>query len=162
MTSSAILSIFVFLLSCLVALLLAIHPIPSPWLLLRPEVVCLVIIYWALYNPHQVSVGIAFLVGLLQDVVEDTVWGGHAMGLALVAYLCVMSYRRLRSYGISQQMVWVFVFVGIHQLFVNWVQSLDNYAGPADLMVVSALTSALCWPLVVLSMRRLRNRYRLF
>lgn len=119
-------------------------------------------IYWVLHSPHQVGVGIAWLLGLLQDLIEDGIWGGHALALSLVAYISLMSYRRLRTYSISQQAFWIFIFVGIHQLFVNWVQGLGGYAAPAHFMVTSALISAVCWPLLVLFMRLVQRRYRLY
>ena len=107
----------VFLVSLLAALLVAVYPLSPAVSVYRPELLCLVVIYWVLHSPHQLGVGVAWCVGLLQDLVEDGVWGGHALALALVAYIGIMSYRRLRTYSMTQQMFWVFVFVGIHQLF---------------------------------------------
>lgn len=152
----------VFLFSLLLALLVAVYPLSPQWSVYRPELICLIVIYWVLHTPHQLGVGLAWLVGLLQDVVEDSVWGGHALALALVAYICLMSYRRLRSYSLSQQTFWIFVFVGIHQLFVNWIQGLGGYSGPARFMVISALVSAVCWPVLVICMRPVQRRYRIF
>jgi rod shape-determining protein MreD len=151
-----------FIAGALLALLIAIYPLSPATAVYRPEILCLVVIYWVLHSPHQFGVGIAWLVGLMQDLVEDGVWGGHALALALVAYICLMSYQRLRSYSIGQQTFWIFVFVGLHQLFVNWIQGLDGYGGPARHMVLSALVSAACWPLLVICMRRVQRRYRVF
>ena len=150
------------MLSLLLALLVAIYPLSPQWSVYRPELLCLIVIYWVLHSPHQFGVGIAWFVGLVQDVIEDSVWGAHAIALALVAYVCLMSYRRLRSYAVTQQAFWIFVFVGVHQLFVNWLQGLNGYGGPARFMVISAAVSAACWPLLVLCMRRLQRRYRMF
>lgn len=154
--------IFVMLFSLLVALLVAVYPLSPNLSVYRPELLCLLVIYWIMHSPHQIGVGIAWCVGLLQDLVEDGVWGGHALALALVAYISLMSYRRLRSYSISQQTFWTFIFVGIHQLFVNWVQGLSGYAAPARYMVISAFVSAVCWPLLVLLMFLLLRRHRAF
>lgn len=161
MTSAWPLSLM-FGLGLFLALLIAIYPLSPAVSVYRPEVLCLVVIYWVLHSPHQFGVGMAWFVGLLQDLVEDGVWGGHALALALVAYICIMSYQRLRSYSLGQQTFWIFVFVGIHQLFVNWIQGLDGYGGPARHMAVSALVSAACWPLLVNCMRLLQRRYRIF
>lgn len=153
---------FLLLFSLLMALLVAIYPLPPAWSAYRPELVSLLVIYWILHKPDQMGVGVAWCIGLIQDIVEDSVWGGHALALAFVAYVCLMSYRRLRSYSLSQQTFWVFVFVGIHQLFVNWMQGLDGYGSSARYMTISALVTAACWPLLVSCLRHLRHRYRLF
>lgn len=150
------------LFSLFAALLVAIYPLPPTWSVYRPELVCLLVIYWVLHKPHHIGVGIAWCIGLVQDIVEDSVWGGHALALAFIAYVCLMSYRRLRSYSLSQQTFWIFVFVGIHQLFVNWMQGLDGYGSPAWYMTVSAFVTAACWPMLVICQRYLQRRYRLF
>ncbi len=155
-------AIVVFAISVLVALLVAVYPLSPILSICRPELLCLVVIYWVLHSPHQIGVGMAWCLGLLQDLIEESVWGGHALALALVAYIGIMSYRRLRTYSLGQQTFWIFVFVGIHQLFVNWIQGLSGYAAPARYMIVSALVSAACWPLLVLLMRRVQQRYRIF
>jgi rod shape-determining protein MreD len=147
--------------SVLLAMLFAIYPLPLSWSNYRPEILCLVIIYWVLHKPEQVGVGFAWLVGMVQDVVEDGVWGGHAVALALVAYICLMSYRRLRIYSLVQQAVWVFVFVGVHQVLVNWIQSLDGYAGQVRYLTISAMATALVWPFLALSLDFVQRRYRL-
>lgn len=160
--SSPLSAFLVFAAGLLVALLVAVYPLSPGVSIYRPELLCLLVIYWVLHNPHQVGVGVAWCLGLLQDLVEDGVWGGHALALALVAYIGTMSYRRLRTYSIGQQSFWIFVFVGIHQLFVNWIQGLNGYAAPARYMIVSALVSAACWPVLVLLMRWVQRRYRIF
>jgi rod shape-determining protein MreD len=148
-------------LSVMLALLLAIYPLPLAWSHYRPEMVCLVTIYWVLHRPEQLGVGFAWLVGFIQDVVEDGVWGGHAVALAFVAYVCLMAYRRLRIYSLAQQALWIFVFVGVHQVLVNWLQSLDGYGGQVRYLTISALATALVWPFLVMVLDFAQRRYRL-
>lgn len=148
--------------SVFISLLVAIYPLPAALSVYRPELMCLVVIYWVLHKPNHIGVGVAWCIGLLQDVVEGSVWGGHALALAFVAYICIAAYRRLRSYSLSQQTFWVFVFVGIHQLVVNWIQSLDGYGSPAWHMLMSALVTAVLWPILVICFATAQRRLRLF
>lgn len=150
----------VFAVSLLLAALASIYPLPQPLKWYRPEWACLLIIFWVLYYPHRVGIGTAWLVGLALDIIEGDVWGAHALSLALVAYICQVAYRRLLSYSVSQQTLWVFVFVGIYQLFYNWLQSLDGVAAPVRLMLISNLISAALWPILLLCMARLGLRRR--
>jgi rod shape-determining protein MreD len=128
----------------------------------RPEFICLVVIYWVLHCPHHVGVGLAWVVGLLQDFVEDSVWGAHAMALAFVTYLCLHSYQRLRNYSLQQQTMWIFIFVGVHQLFVNWFQGLDKYETPFHYMISSAILTGIIWPCLIILMGKLQRYYRIF
>lgn len=152
---------WLMLLSVLLALLLAVYPLPGvgPWL--RPEFVVLLAIYWVMVLPQLAGPGLIWLVGLFQDVVEGAVLGQHAFALVVIAYVCQLSYQRLRNYALWRQAALVFVLVGIHQLLGNWVYSLSGGATKSLMFLLPAFTSALCWPLLVIVMNRLRFRYRL-
>ncbi|MGQ9426186.1 rod shape-determining protein MreD [Gilvimarinus sp. F26214L] len=148
--------------SFLVALLLGVVPLPQGAAWFRPEFVALLVIYWTMALPDHMGVGMAFIVGLLQDLVESSALGQHALALVVVAYVCVLSYRRIRNYALWQQSGWVFILVGIHQLFWNWVNSLTGPSAQSLIFLLPALISALIWPLVLLSLRWLSRRNRQF
>jgi rod shape-determining protein MreD len=150
------------LLSYLVALLVAVFPLPQELAVLRPELICLLVLYWVMFAPELVGVTVAFFAGLLQDIVEGTVWGAHAVALALLAYICLASYQRIRNYSEWHQALWIFVFVGTHQVLVNWAQGLAGYQASIAYMLVPTVITALCWPPLVYGMNRLRRYYRLF
>ena len=147
--------------SILLALLISIVDLPQQYVWLRPEVVCLVVLYWVLYTPQSFGLGIAWLVGLAQDVVEASVCGAHALALCLVAYVVQSSYQRLCAHSPWQQCFWIFVLVGLHQIFVNWMQGLDGFAGPISFVMLPTIISALCWPLLVRVLHQLRGHYHL-
>lgn len=142
------------------AYLLAIFPLSGSLLWMRPEFVALLVIYWTLELPHDFGVLSAWLIGLGQDVVENAVLGQHALALSIIAYVCLMSYQRLRNYAILYQTVWVFLLVGVHQLFCNWVEGLGGRSADVWQFLVPAFASALIWPLVKFIMSVLRIHYR--
>lgn len=135
--------------SVFTALLLQVLPLPSHYAWVRPEFMVLLCVFWSLYCPYRFGVILAWSIGLLQDMVVAGVWGAHAIALAFVAYICLCSYQRLRSYHLGQQTLWVFILVGIHQVFVNWVHGLGGYHAPAHMIILPTVVTALCWPLVV-------------
>jgi len=121
----------------------------------------MLVAYWVMQSPQHLGMLFAFLVGLAQDIVEMTVWGAHAMALTLLAYICLMSYQRIRNYSVWHQSLWIFVLVGTHQVVVNWIQGMAGYHAPAKLLILPTVMSALCWPLMILLFRRVRLRYRI-
>lgn len=146
--------------SILLAMLLSILPLPDGWGWFRPEFVALLVIYWVMALPDHVGIGAAFVIGLVQDVVENVTFGQHGLALVAVAYVCVLSYQRIRNYALWQQSAWVFVLIGIHQLFWNWVHSLAGPAAQSLVFLLPALVSALVWPVVLILMEWLRIRTR--
>lgn len=145
-----------------VALLLSIMPLSTNMNWLRPEFVCLVVIYWVLLMPQQVGIGIAWIMGFTLDLIEGLVWGGHALAMTVLAYVCLLSYQRIRNYSVWHQSLWVFVLIGLHQVIVNWVQGLAGYQQPVRLIILPAVVSSLLWPVLFAVMQRLQIAYRSF
>jgi len=144
--------------SFFVVFLLSVFPLPVTWAWYRPEFVALLVIYWVMALPEQVGVGLAFVVGIIQDVVEYAVLGQHALALVAVAYVCMLSYRRIRNYALWQQSAWVFVLIGLHQLFWNWVHGFTGPAAQSLIFLLPALVSALVWPIVLIVMEWIQVR----
>jgi rod shape-determining protein MreD len=61
-------SFFAILTTLLIALILALLPMPDWTVWLRPAWVLMVLIYWAMITPYQVSVGMAWMTGLVVDL----------------------------------------------------------------------------------------------
>lgn len=152
---------WVITLSFMVALILAVYPLPVDMQWWRPQFVTLVLIYWVIVMPQQLSMLMVWLLGCCVDLFVGTLLGQHALCLMAVAYVCVLSYQRIRSYGIWQQSFLVFVVVGIQQLLGNWVHSLYGSQAPSLVFLLPALMSALCWPLVWVYLDSLRAKYRI-
>ena len=147
-------------LSFLLAVLLAVFPVPLWLQWARPEWVSLVLIYWVIALPQRIGIVVAFLLGLLLDVVEGAVPGQNALALSVVAYLSLVLYQRLRVFNIWQQAAVVFVLVGINQLVCQWLQSLVAAGAQTWQFLLPALVSALLWPGVLSVLRHVRRRYQ--
>jgi len=146
--------------SLLVALWLSILPFPEWALWARPQWVALVLLYWVLALPTRVGVGVAWSCGLLQDVLEGTPPGLHAFALAVMAYLALLSYQRVRMFVPWQQAGVVLVLVGIHQLLYNWINTLIGRPVSGMWFLLPSVVSALLWPWLMVLLRNLRRRHR--
>ncbi len=148
-------------LSLLLATFAAIFPLDPRYAELRPELMCVFVIYWVVHAPQHMGVTLAWMVGLLQGVLEGVTWGGHAVALAIVAYICIVAQRRIKNYSLWHQTIWIFVLVGFHQVMVNWFQGLAGYKSSPQGLILSTSVSALFWPLVSILLLRVRLAYRL-
>jgi rod shape-determining protein MreD len=147
--------------SFLAALALTVLPLPDWLAAVRPELVALVLIYWCMALPTRVGVGYAWIVGLLLDVLRAALLGQHALSFAIIAYITLQLYQRIRVFPLWQQAVSVFVLVLLHLLLQLWIKGISGNPPPALLFLLPALSSMLLWPLVFLGLRRLRRRYRI-
>lgn len=151
----------VIIASFVVALILTVLPMPA-WLdPLRPEWVALVLIYWCMALPNRIGVGFAWTVGLLLDVLRGGLLGQHALSLAIVAYITLQLYQRLRIFPPLQQAVTVVVLITLHLMLQIWIKGISGQAVQSWTFMIPALSSMLLWPLVFVSLRSLRRRFKI-
>jgi len=152
---------FIVALSFFLALVLAIYPLPLDWRWWRPEFVLLLAIYWISVFPLTMSLFLLCGLGLFEDLLEGVPLGEHSLSMIIVAYICILSYQRVRNFPLWKEAGWVFVLVGLAQLPGNWVQSMAGRPLAGILFLAPALTSALIWPLVRELMDRICSHYRI-
>lgn len=143
------------------AFILMVMPIGFQWRAYRPEFVVLMVVYWSMFAPQHFGLTSAWLIGLFQDLLELSPLGLNAIGMLLVSYISYLVYQRIRNYVLWHQAVWIFVLIGIFQLFSNWVGGLVGRTIDGPMFLVAAIISSFLWPLVVVLMRNLTVRLRL-
>ncbi|HEY0962778.1 MAG TPA: rod shape-determining protein MreD [Pseudomonadales bacterium] len=141
-------------LTILIAGMLGVMPLPE-WLeVWRPEWIALVLVYWVIALPHRVGLFTAWFVGLFIDVLEGSLLGLNAIVLTLIAYVALSLYQRLRMFTPLQQSTTILMLIGVTQLLIFWVLTATGQNTPQNLIfVVSALSSALVWPLIFVLLR---------
>ena len=154
-------SYLVVVASFLVALVLSVYPLPIGWRWCRPEFVLLLSIYWILVFPLTISLFFLCGVGLFQDLLEGVPLGQHSLSLVIVAYICVLSYQRVRNFGLWKEAGWIFVLVGLAQLPANWVQTMAGRPLPGLMFLIPAFTSGLIWPVIRTAMDGVCRHYRI-
>ena len=150
---------WVIVASFLLALQLAVFPLPLWLAWLRPEWVLLVLVYWAIALPERVGLTTALLLGLVMDVAEGAVLGQHMLGLAVVTVLARLLYERLRVFTLPQQAVVLFLLVATERLLGQWIQALEGVPARSAAFLLPAVTSALLWPPLFLLLRGVRRRF---
>jgi rod shape-determining protein MreD len=145
-------------LSFLVAVILTLLPMPDWTIWLRPAWVLMVLIYWVMNAPQRVNVGVAWLVGIIMDVLNGTLLGEHALALTIVTFFVARLHTQLRMYPVLQQGMWVFLFVLLYQFILFCVQGFIGELPKTWLYWSSSLTSMVLWPWVYTIMRDYRRK----
>jgi rod shape-determining protein MreD len=153
MKGIAISKCLIVMVSFLLALMLMILPLPGWANWLRPEWVPMVLICWTLIIPSRISIGWAFIIGLLLDALTGTILGEHALALVIIAYFITKFQLRISLFGLLQQFITVFITVIIYQLCLLCVQGLTGSGFMAWQYWLSSLTSALLWPWMFILLR---------
>lgn len=137
----------------IIALALSLLPMPDWAIWFRPAWVLLVLIYWTMMMPHQVGVGVAWVTGLIVDMLNGTMLGEHALAFTVVIYFVSRINIRLRMYPLLQQGISIFVFVLLYQCTLYCIQGFIGELPSSQLYWLSSVTSMLLWPWLFILMR---------
>jgi rod shape-determining protein MreD len=95
--------------SLVIALLLNGMPWRGMALVLRPDFVALILLYWCMHKPMRIGIGLAWLVGIFADIADASIFGQHAFAYTLLAFGGVVLHRRLQMFDVRQQTSQVFM-----------------------------------------------------
>src|SRR6516225_3786708 len=135
-------------LTLFLALLANLAPLSGVAMVLRPDFLALVLLYWCIQEPRFVGVAIAWCVGLVMDVGDATLFGQHALAYAFLAYAGDYFRRRVLRFPLWQQAVQVAVLLGLCAGLVLLVRIVGGAPMPRWTYAVPPITGALLWPLV--------------
>lgn len=139
----------------LVALSLEVAPLPGEIDAWRPPWVALTVIYWSMLQPGRYGVGVAWIIGLVLDVLKGTVLGEHALMLAITAFLTIKFVQRLRVFPIWQQTIAVGVIVSVYTFLGFWIDGITGHLEGGILRLAPILSALLVWPPIYWVSKRL-------
>ena len=121
-------------------------PLSGVALVVKPDFLALVLLYWCIREPRLISVGIAWCLGLLMDVADGTVLGQHALAYAVLAYAAEYFRRRVLRFPLWQQAAQVAVLLLFCAGLVLLLRVMGGAPLPRWTYAVGPLTGALLWP----------------
>ena len=144
--------------SFLIAILLAVMPLPLWAEPFRPDWVGLVLIYWCMAAPERVGVGTGWAAGLILDLLYGSLLGLHALGKALIAFLTIKLHLKLRMFPRWQQAVAVMALLLLNQLLVLWIRGMLGKAPASISYWTPSVVGMVIWPWLFVILRDLRRR----
>jgi rod shape-determining protein MreD len=128
-------------------------PVSGVALLLKPDFLALILLYWCIQEPRLIGVGIAWCVGLLMDVTDATVFGQHALAYAVLAYAAEYFRRRVLRFPLWQQAAQVAVLLLGCSALVLFIRVAGGAPAPRWTYAVGPLVGALLWPLITVALQ---------
>lgn len=157
MRQNAIFQLLVLIFIFAVAFVLEIMPWPLGFQGLRPAWVALVLIYWALALPDKISVGTAFLAGIVWDVILGSILGIHALVLSVAIYFVAKYHLILRNLSLWLQSILVMLYIALIRFAIFFIEFILHSAEFNAQEILGAAISGVLWPWVFLLMRHIRR-----
>lgn len=131
-----------------VALLLNLLPW-SGWLLwVRPDFVALALLYWCINQPRKIGFTIAFLLGLMMDVADGSLFGQHALSYSIVAYAGIVLHRRVQRFSITPQALHVVPLLLLNDIIVLLIRLAAGGEFPGYGYFGGSLVGGVLWPVI--------------
>jgi len=143
------------------ALLLMLVPLPGVLEPFKPYWPALVLLYWALEAEDRVSLGLAFGVGLLADLLDGVLLGEQALRLCALVFITVRFRSRLRFFPMWQQALAVLALLLNDRFLLLLVRMLAGASLPPASWWISPFVGAALWPFLFLLLDDLRARLRI-
>ena len=149
------------LLSIMAAVFLSLLPLPEMLAPFKPYWVAMVLIYWTLETQDMISLGLAFLIGLVLDTLSGSLMGLHALSLVVMVFLVQRFRSRLRFFPPWQQALSVLGLLVNDRIILIWITVLLGEALPTWEYWLPPLVGMALWPWLFLLLDRIRARQRL-
>jgi rod shape-determining protein MreD len=145
-------------LSALIALSLAVIPLPEALDAFRPDFLVLVVFYWSIESPRAGGLTLAFVAGLALDVIRGVVLGQHALALVLLAAWATHLRLRLRVFSVVSQSLTIFALLTGYQFVLFWVDGATGNPVTTFSRWLAPVVGALIWPLLASVLSRFQGR----
>jgi rod shape-determining protein MreD len=135
-------------------------PLPHWAVAYRPDWLLLVVLYWVMVLPHRVSIGIAWICGLLLDSLQGTLLGENAICFSILAYIALKSHRYIRLLSLPLQSSVIFFLILLNQLLLFWFQGLQGQFVSIQWFFGVIITSTLLWSWISIVLTNCLRRYK--
>ncbi|HEU4708329.1 MAG TPA: rod shape-determining protein MreD [Methylophilaceae bacterium] len=144
-------SLKVIYFSLLVALVCQMLPWAGFGLMVRPDFILVMTIFWLFRTPQIVNIGTAWMAGIVFDLISGAIFGQHALAFAVVAYFAVRYQRRLILFNNWQQAGYVFILLLLAQIIVLVLKLLAGGEVPGWSYFLPSISGIVLWQFLVIS-----------
>jgi rod shape-determining protein MreD len=134
--------VFTFLMALLINLL--------PWtgwgLWVRPDFVVLVLLYWCIDQPRKIGFAVAWVLGLMMDVADGSLFGQHALAYTLVAFAGIALHRRVQRFSTTPQALHVVPLLLLNDAIVLLIRLASGSDFPGYWYFFGSVVGGLLWP----------------
>ncbi|MBL8516190.1 MAG: rod shape-determining protein MreD [Betaproteobacteria bacterium] len=131
-----------------VALLINLLPWSGTPLLIRPDFVLLVLLFWAVHEPRIIGQGMGFALALVMDVADSALLGQHALAYVIATFLAQVLRLRILQLTVAEQALHVGGILFVSTAVMLLLNSMLGRDFPGVALFLSPILGAMLWPVV--------------
>lgn len=129
-----------------IALLLNLLPWSGLLFWIKPDFVALVVLYWCIHQPRKLGFSAAWLLGLLMDVADGSLFGQHALAYSILAFAGIVLHRRVQGFTLTSQVLQVIMLLLFNDLIVLAIRMLAGGDFPGYQYFLGSFVAGALWP----------------
>ncbi len=129
----------------MIALLFQLFPWTGQGIILRPDFMLVVLLYWLLRAPYLCNIATAWVVGLLMDLSTGSLLGQHALAFTLTAFIALSFQKRLVLFSAMQIVSYVFALLVFTRFTLLILKLFAGHEAPSWHYFWPAVTSIILW-----------------
>ena len=148
-------------LTFLIGMILTILPLPEWAVWYQPTWVFMVLLFWMITAPYRVGIGMAFIIGLLLDLLTGTILGQHALIFSCLAYSFIRFQILIRSLPTWQQTILVLVATVVYLTLQYWIMAIADSSPLTRKYWLTLVSTTLLWPWLRFLLNDYQHRFKL-
>jgi rod shape-determining protein MreD len=139
-----------FLFTMLVGLIFQLYPWSSSGIIIHPDFLLVIMIYWILQAPYHCNIGWVWFAGLLVDLSTGSLLGQHALTFAITAFLGLIYQRRLVLFNRWQLYLYVLFLFGVQRLLILLLKLFAGGEIPDWTYGLPVLSDLILWQFMII------------
>jgi len=123
-----------------------------PWsgwpLAIKPDFVALTVLYWCVHQPRKLGFTAAWLMGLIMDVADGSLFGQHALAYSVLAYAGIVLHRRVLMFTMRDQILHVIPLLLANDIIVLLVRKITGADFPGFSYFAGSIIAGAMWPIL--------------
>ena len=141
----------------IIALIVGAISLPSMFEIISPFWMLIFFIYWIIYTDTKVLYLFALILGLLTDILQGSILGQNALALIISSAFIFSVKKSFYVSNLTTQQVYIFIASIIYLIVLILTHIAIQGFDFSWLILLSAFTGSIIWPLVRLSLAKLKH-----
>jgi len=150
---------FVAITSLFIGLIINILPAAEFLVPIKPPILLLILIYWALAFPNYINLTYAFITGLLMDILLIVPLGYYSLCFIITIYLTLIYYPQIRLQSNLNKMLSLLVILIPYFLVSTVINGALEMNYEIIDVCISILLAVIIWPGIFGVLRFIRKKY---
>lgn len=138
-----------FFFTLIVGLVFQLYPWSDSGVIIRPDFLLVIALYWLLQAPYHCNIGWVWFAGLLVDLATGSLLGQHALSFSITAFLGLIYQRRLVLFNRWQLYLYLIFLFSVQRILIMLLKLFAGSDLPDWTYGLPIVSDLILWQIMV-------------